>query len=227
MKIGLIIPDRGDRPCFMQNCNRLLFNQTVQPDEIYRVNEAPKSDAIDITYRYRKGYEWFRGRGFDLLFFIESDDYYSPTYIETALAAWNDAGQPDLFGQRSTEYYHIGIRKHFTFHHEQRSSAMSTLIKPDLDLTWPADSEPYTDVWLFSKMPYKLWQPDPLISVGIKGHEEGLAGGKCHTTDLSMYDIHGKPDLDMSWLKELVDPASFAFYFTFFSEGTTSRTRTS
>lgn len=222
MKIGVIVPDRGDRQRFMENCNRLLFNQTVQPDEIYRVNEAPRSGEKDITYRYRKGYEYFRGKGFDVLFLIENDDWYSTIYIEQQLAAWNDAGRPDLFGMRETEYYNIRHRAHFTFHHEQRSSAMSTLIKPDLNFTWCADNYEYTDVHLFSVLPYKLWLPDPLISIGIK-HDQGLCGGECHDDDKQMYRNR---DPEMKWLRERVDPVSFKFYSTFFSPASHSQNET-
>lgn len=212
MKIGVIIPDRGDRPRFMKHCNWLLSQQTIQPDEVYRVNETPRSDVCDITYRYRKGYEYFRNKGFDIIFLIENDDWYSPNYIEKQLATWKNAGKPDLFGMRETEYYHIKHFAHFTFHHEQRSSAMNTLIKPDLIFPWCDDDYEYTDVWLYSQLNYKLWLPESPICIGIK-HGTGMTGGKCHDDDLDMYRNR---DTDKSWLKNHTDSASFQFYSTFF-----------
>lgn len=159
MKIGLIIPTRGDRPQFRAHCQYLIEQQTVQPDEVFFVDEPPRSAAKDITYRYRIGYNHYRNRSFTVLFLWEEDDYYAPAYIEQQLSAWNDAGRPDLFGMRRTEYYHIGAFAHFTFHHEQRSSAMNTLIRPDLNFDWCPDNEEYTDIHLYRTLPYKLWLP--------------------------------------------------------------------
>lgn len=223
MKIGVIIPDRGDRPKFMNHCNWLLSQQTLQPDEVYIVNEPPRSENIDITYRYKKGYEYFRYKKMDVLFLWENDDWYSRDYISVMLAAWHSAERPKLFGQRSTEYYNIKTPSHFTFHHESRSSAMSTIIKPDLLFDWCIDSEPYTDVWLYSKLEYKLFQPRPLISIGIK-HGVGRLGGMCHGEDMEMYKKHGTLDSDYNWLRNIIDPVSFKFYSTFFSEGIISHT---
>lgn len=213
MKIAVLIPDRGDRPEFMHHALTLISSQTIQPDLVQVVNFPAESDEKDITKRYRIGYDSLRNQNLDAILLWENDDYYAPNYIETVISAWNDVGRPDLFGQRSTIYYHIGVLGHFTMRHEQRSSAMSTLIRPDLNFKWCPDSEPYTDMWLYTQLKYSLFQPETVISIGIK-HGIGLTGGGSHVTDLSRFTNppHGNPDPEMKWLREHVTPKSFEFY---------------
>lgn len=220
MRIGVIIPDRGDRPEFTKNCLRMLSEQTIRPRLISHVDAAhvPTSNLKDITKRYRIGYDMLRNAGLDVIFLIENDDYYAPNYIETQLNAWIEAGKPDLFGQRSTIYYHIKERGFFTMYHEQRSSAMSTLIKPDLNFDWCPDDQPFTDTWLYSQLKYKLWQPKTPISIGIK-HGVGMSGGGSHATELERFTKppFGTPDFNFKWLKSNVDPVSFEFYKNYFN----------
>lgn len=216
MKLAILIPHRNDRPRFLRHLNYLILNQTLQPDLVHYVDYPPESAKKDITQRYRRGYNDLRGSGFDAIFFMEVDDWYASTYIETTMTAWIDAGKPDIFGQMETEYYHISKRGHFTMDHQQRSSAMSTLIKPDLDIKWCADDNPYTDICLFDQLPYRLFLPSPRISIGIK-HGEGLTGGGMHIDGLERYLRN--PDPEMKWLKEQVDTISFEFYRDYFTLG--------
>ena len=80
--IGVIIPDRGDRPKFLENCLRMLKAQTMQPTIIEIVNDAPFSDEKDITLRYRLGYERLRNKEIEVIALIENDDWYAPDYLE-------------------------------------------------------------------------------------------------------------------------------------------------
>lgn len=203
MKIGVVIPDRGDRPEFLKNCMRMLAGQTVLPAMVVLVttpkspsrvrrdetkgdfekdsSQQPASSALrapspqvekgnsqqpasrfttvyvesvagvcDITKRYRTGYDLLRGKGLDVIAFIENDDWYAPDYLERMGEQWELAGRPDLFGTAYTIYYHIGLQAWLTMEHRRRASAMNTLIKPDLNITWCADSEPYTDIHLWT-----------------------------------------------------------------------------
>lgn len=217
MKIGAIIPDRGDRPLFTQHCIRMIQKQTVCPDPVIFINYHSESEACDITQRYRKGYSSMRGMGLDVIFFIENDDWYSPSYIETMLAAWIAAGKPDLFGTRETIYYHMKLFKRYTMHHEQRGPAMSTMIKPDLNFAWCADSDPYADNWLYTQLDYKLWKPEKPICMGMK-HGVGKTGGHAHTTKLEAYTemSTSADDADKKFLKETLDKESFDFYSNYF-----------
>lgn len=221
MNFGVIIPDRGDRPRFTAHCNYLLAQQSVRPEIVIHVNEAPTSPEKDITKRYKIGYNSLRGAGLDCIFLWENDDFYCATYFETMLAAWEQHGKPDLFGPRHTEYYNIRIFEHFTMRHEQRTSAMNTLIRPDLRFTWPPDNEPYFDSWLYERAEPRLsravFSPEKPICLGIK-HGVGLTGGNMHTDRLAHYQKHGSKDAAFGYLRSVVDPVSFEFYTKYFEK---------
>lgn len=213
MKVGVIIPTRGDRPELLANCLRMLKQQTLPPSAITIVNDKPLNDKCDITYRYRKGYDELRKRGLDVIVFIEDDDWYANDYIETICREWQAHGRPSLFGTTYTIYYHIKLFAQYTMHHHQRSSAMSTLIVPDMNFTWCRDDEAYTDIWLWEKIKdQKLFTPDKHICLGIK-HGTGLCGGRSHTTHLYRYQT---PDPQKEWLKNTIDQESFEFYSNYF-----------
>ncbi len=225
MKIGVIIPDRGDRPLFFEHCKYLLSIQTIQPTEIFYANDPPASKEKDITKRYRQGYDYFRNKNFDILFFMESDDWYNESYIGRMIQEWSIAGQPDLFGLTHTIYYHIKLQSYFTMHHTQRSSSMCTMIRPDMDFNWCQDSEPYTDshLWMVAKrndtnqpLTRAQFTPATPICLGIK-HGIGLTGGNMHTDRLFRYEQHGKKDVDMGFLRSVADEKSFIFYSEYFT----------
>lgn len=212
MKVGVIIPDRGDRPEFLKNCLRMMKAQTHKVDTLV-VDHPPESILADITQRYRMGYERMSvdakiiGEEYDILAFIENDDWYSPKYIETMLQGWEDHGKPDLFGTAYTIYFHLGLNKYLRAEHKQRSCSMNTFIKPRMNFVWPPDSEPYTDAWLwqipeFSK---RLWEPE-IISIAMK-HGVGKLGGRMHIDRLHRYVLDGT-----GFLEQYLDEESLTFY---------------
>lgn len=222
MKLGIIIPTRGDRPAFLDNCLRMLYEQEIKSPldvdmDVHIVAFPPKDNDVDITPRYKSGYDYFRGKGYDLLAFIEDDDWYSPIYLQTMLEQWEKAGKPDLFGTAKTMYYHIELKAYYIMEHHNRSSAMNTFIKPDMDFEWPVDLEPYLDLHLWNTIPNRaIWMPDKWYSVGCK-HGEGRTidggGHRIHDNDyVKLRYIH----LDNGFLKQTLDPVSFEFYDTYF-----------
>lgn len=232
IKIVVIIPTRGDREVFLQNCCRMLGEQTLKANYVKIIDYPSESNDKDITQRYRLGYDIISKMNcFDLIAFIEDDDYYAPDYLETMATEWLRAGNPDMMGTNSTIYYHVKLNKYFTFNHQRRSSAMNMLIKPGLNLKWPEDNYAFTDLHLWnmsdvyqnfipdaSRILKDLWikshlfQPDKIISIGIK-HGVGLCGGRNHIDRLERYD---KPDTDMAFLRANMDSESFKFYSTLF-----------
>jgi hypothetical protein len=229
VRVAVLIPDRGDRPTFLAQCLKMMERQTLRPVHIELVNDAPISDAVDITWRYRLGYERI-GASVDVIAFIENDDWYHPQYLERIVGAWLKVGQPDMLGLDHTVYYHIVERAWFTMHHHTRSSAMNTLIKPNLDIKWPLDMDPYTDAWLWTRECF-VPQMDVLTQlsqlniqwpmpgkaiigsnfewcIGIK-HGTGLCGGKNHTDNLHRYV---NKDAKGAWLKKVVGEEDAAFY---------------
>lgn len=207
-KIGIIIPDRGDRPEFLQQCRSYVARMIMYAIEADYINlcevtiqdYAPESAAVDITQRYKRGYNELRGKDLDCIFLIENDDWYCEDYIVQMLQAWEKANFPDMLGTDHTEYYHIKLRAHWTVKHLYRSSAMSTLIKPDLIFPWCPDHEPFTDVHLWNKVGKKsgvIFKPSKEICIGIK-HGTGLCGGGSHKDRLERYV---NKDHDLKWLK--------------------------
>ena len=212
--IGVIIPDRGDRPEFLANCLRMLKAQTIQPTIIEIVNDAPLSDEKDITWRYRLGYERLRNKGIEVISLIENDDWYAPNYLETMYNKWLELDKPELLGQGYTIYYHIKERAWFTMNHPERSSAMNTLIKPDLHFDWCVDNDPYTDLhlWLHAGLKGEIFTPKSHICLGIK-HGDGLCGGVNHVDALHRYTNF---DYKFWYLKSILDSESFNFYSKYF-----------
>lgn len=208
-KIGIIIPDRGDRPSFMEHCMRMLESQTLQPFIVSVVNYHPVNSDIDITARYRTGYDSLRNKGLDVIFLIENDDWYSDDYLETMYNGWLFHNKPDIFGCTYTVYYHLNLKRHFTFHHIDRSSAMNTMLRPDMQFEWCKDSDPYTDMHLWTTLKGITWNPGRIICMGMK-HGIGKCGGYMHISRLHRFDT-----ADDGLLQKTVDANSLAFYNTF------------
>jgi glycosyltransferase involved in cell wall biosynthesis len=216
MRIGVVIPTRGDRPEFLQNCLRMLSQQTLQPLCCLVVDEKviPPSETYDITPRYRHGYnELSRFKYLDVIAFMEDDDYYAPNYLEIMSKAWAMHGCPELFGPRYTIYYHLKLKKYFRMYHDQRASAMATWIKPGLNFTWPLDNDPFTDQWLWLREYIGIkekvtFDPGRIACFGIK-HGMTMTGGNNHINHLHRYV---NDDERMDWLDANTDWESFEFY---------------
>ncbi len=215
MKIGVVCPDRGDRPKFLKNFRRMLKAQTLEPHEVLIVGTDEvrvSDDKPDITKRYRYGYDYMSKKGVDLIAFMENDDWYGQDYLQVMVDNWVNHGKPDIFGTAYTIYYNINLNQWFTFNHLRRSSAMSTLIKPNLNFPWCIDSEPYTDIHLWHHIQNKAtFKPSKHICIGIK-HGEGMCGGRHHTDRLNRYE--NKNGLDL--LRKTMDKESFIFYTNYF-----------
>lgn len=208
-KIAVIVPDRGDRPDFLEHCKRMIESQSLQPNYVIIFDYPPLSDKCDITERYRTAYHSLDGMDFDCVFFMENDDWYNQHYIMDMVNAWISHGRPDLFGIGYTYYYHIGINKYARFDHPRRASMMNTLMKPDLKFEWCPDEYPYTDAWLWNKIENrKTFSPEKPISLGIK-HGIGKSGGEYHRTKLERYNLD---DTSGEFLSSIVDQDSFLFY---------------
>lgn len=187
VRIGVICPTRGDRPKFLEQFKKYLDRQTLKPEIVEIVDFPPTDEDVDVTKRYRYGYDKLRGKGLDVIAFMEDDELYMPEYLEVMVQGWVNAGRPKMFGLDYTIYYHLFIGKSFTFKHDKRSSAMSTLIRPDMDFEWCADDYAYTDSFLWKSVGGKLFNPRKTIVVGIK-HGLGRTAGRWHDCNLERYN---------------------------------------
>lgn len=210
LKIGIIIPDRGDRPLFLAQCKKMINNQTLQPTEVYIIDYKPISKEVDITPRYRKGYEIACNDGMDVVLFMENDDFYSPIYIETMIKEWLKVSKPDIFGIGYTYYYHLRLKKYRKFVHPRRASMMNTLLKCGLFVQYPSYNDPYTDIALWKQFKSYTFSPETPISLGIK-HGVGLNGGHFHNDKLDRYECN---DFNFEFLKSVTGP-EFEFYYNF------------
>jgi hypothetical protein len=209
MNVAIIIPDRNDRPRFTEHCLKMMNNQSLKPAQIIHVNQKPESEKPDLSYRYRLGYSLV-GKNIDLIALIENDDWYSETYLEDSVNFWIQLGKPDIIGRTITQYYNIAVKGYFNMNHTNRSSAMNTLLKPRLNISWPPNHEVYTDLHLWYNQPHlsKVIIDQPLNCLGIK-HGIGLCGGKNHTTYLNRFV---NKDVNFSYLASVVDDESLQFY---------------
>jgi len=218
-RIGILIPTRGDRPAFMQNCLRMIENQTLQPTEIEVIDDAPNNDEVDISWRYRIGYERLSKKNIDLIAFMEDDDWYHPAYLEVMAMQWEQNGRPLLLGHTYTIYYHLKLKRYFFFNHSTRSSAMNTCMRPNIpNIPWPVDIDPYTDIHLWTKVGENasdrvVFKPHQHICIGMK-HAQGKTGGFFHDKEMDRWNL---PDTfaDNGFLESViapVDPIGYDFY---------------
>lgn len=211
MVVGVIIPDRNDRPKFLNHLFWMLERQTTKPDFVELVNYEPISAVPDLVPRIRQGFNSLKAKGCDVVLIMENDDYYSEDYIETMLTFWILNGKPDLFGTNSTIYYHVGRREFRTLRHEGRASLMNTLINTKSEMVYPEDSEVYLDMFIWKRMKGISFDPRRVISVGIK-HGVGLCGGNGHN-GMKFTDR----DYSLDFLSSVVDKESAKFYKQFYN----------
>jgi len=210
MRIGAVIPTRGDRPEFIDKCKTMQAYQTMKIDVVEFIDFIPVSDKKDITKRYRIGLEKIKN-SCDVVFLWEDDDYYSPDYIELMVKGWLGCGEPSLFGYSVTVYYHLKSKRYSVIKHPGRASAMNTMIKTtDIDkIKWPPDDGPFLDIrlWKCLNGVTQPCEPEHLPCIGIK-HGIGVSGGIGHKENWGGYTVN---DADMSMLSRATQDM-FLFY---------------
>lgn len=195
MKIGIIIPDRCDRPKMTDNIWWQISQQKgVDKMVIAHINYPPRHEGYDITERYIEGYNKLRGQNIDMIACIENDDWYHPEYLITMFNEYERLRRPDIFGIEYTYYYHLKIKFYFKYLHAGRASMMCTCLKPDIEFNWPAPNVRFVDMWLWThheKWPVKtkVWNPEKVLAIGMKGHGEGKFGGTGHDNKMYRYVI--------------------------------------
>ena len=206
MKIGVLIPDRGDRPKLTKHCFKMIERQTLKPDHIEHVNHTPKSNDYDLTERVRIGFDHLISNGCDCVLVMENDDFYSKHYIEEMVSGWIQNGKPELFGYNSTTYYHIFKKQYNILSHPNRASLMNTLISCSVSIEWPADNFVFLDLELWKQLDGVSVSDDKNLCTGMK-HGVGLCGGRGHHQMQ-----YPNQDGDSSFLRSIVDEYSFNFY---------------
>ena len=205
MKVGVIIPDRGDRPELLNHCLQMMRNQTRKPDVIEVVNYKSKSEDYDLTQRVRNGFDKLK-KECDCVLIVENDDWYSCDYINIMINAWDDMARPDLLGTAYTYYYHVFKQVYRKIEHPRRASLMNTLINCTANIEWCADNDVFLDLHLWKGLAGITITPTIPISIGIK-HGIGLCGGSGHN-DMR----YENKDINYKFLSEIVDEDSLNLY---------------
>lgn len=206
MRVGCIIPDRGDRNDFLAHCHTMLKNQSFTDYKIWSFDYPAKSKEPDLTQRVRRMYEQ-ASRYCDIVFIIENDDWYARHFLSVMLIAYQAADCPDIFGIGETYYYHLKINKWLKWIHSNRASLFCTILKCGLNINWPADNSMHLDISLWKQLKGETFKPNNIIALGMK-HGEGMCGGRGHR-DIEIYDNN---DPQREFLKSIVDEKSFELY---------------
>ena len=206
VRIGVLIPTRGDRPQLLAQAMKLLKAQTLQPTEICVYDPKPKSKSSDLAYRYYYGLRHLFNLGVDLVICWEDDDWYSPQYIEYIVSEWERNGKPDLIGIKNTTYYNITNQKYTLVNTRKTASMMCTAVtEKALAIIDPSSTSIYLDQLIWTKMKGILLTPEKIMCVGIK-HGQGVCGGCGHDPKWSGYD---NQDEGFKYLSELIGATTF------------------
>lgn len=204
-KFCTITPTR-DRPKMLQFCRAQLELMTIHPQSKYFINYNPTDSQPDLIRRVRSGIELAQRDGIDIVYIIEDDDCMPADYFELM-----DIGDNDFIGSDSTYYYNIKNKTWRYQQHPGRSSLFCTGFRISAleNFRWPADHNLFLDIalWDFARdtrKKVKLMSDNPCT--GIKGHGEGMHGGKAHKQVLE-----NKDNEDMDWLANRTDDFQFKF----------------
>jgi hypothetical protein len=192
IKIGVVIPTIKGRELFLNNCLRMLANQTFQPHYTTLIDYDLKQNFVDLALRYRIGFmECFQFQNCDVVLCIEDDDWYSKDYIQTMINEWAKANKPGIFGVGETYYYHIFAQKYLRLAHSNRASMFSTLVTNEVLKVSIDYKDPYLDVYLWKTLRGATFIPRSPIAIGIK-HGIGAVGGGAHQVDSKHYQTQDK-----------------------------------
>jgi len=207
MKIGTVTPTLGNRPKFINFLKSRLERQTRKADYSVFVDYENTTGEVDIKERFVKGISECFDNGCDLVIMIEDDDYYPLTYIEEMTSAWEQLGKPNLFGVKTTTYYHIESNR-FVNMAPAHCSAFCSAVSKGANYSVGESGSPYYDI--------ALWKANKGVQVdimhpplGIK-HGQGVCGGVGHNPNAPLYQKN--TDKSLTLLRQRVDAEAFDFY---------------
>lgn len=152
MKVSLLTPT-GNRPEAFALCERWMAQQTYKPDFWIVVDDGVEPTPVsDPFIKYiRAPIPWQPGQNTqksnlqegtkhylmgDVVFIIEDDDYYAPTYLEDMLGMLSTQKQkesinrgyvyPSLIGSARARYYHLRTRTYRVMGNTHHASLAQT-----------------------------------------------------------------------------------------------------
>lgn len=208
-KIGIVIPTcSAERKPFLEFVLKRMNDQTMRPDHIAVINFPKQGKMPDLTLRYKMGIKECIDHGCSFILFIEDDDYYPITYIESMYNLWLDNNRPKIIGCSKTIYYHLFTKGWQILNTSTHASAHGTAVSKDVNYMTCRNDTIYFDIelWKENRNDSKLiYFPDHCISIK---HGIGACGGGGHnrktykTFDNDLYEK----------LQSLLDKEGFEFY---------------
>lgn len=205
MSVALLTTTRNDRPKMLEHCREQVKRFTAHYDQHIIVNYEPTGKGFDLTERVYKGFKTAEAQGIDWIVMVEDDDAYKADYLHKLMLKFDTS---DFIGCEFTYYYNIKLRTWERLYHPNRSSLFTTAFRVSAmkNFNWKLAHKLFLDIdiWRYARG-HRVTFTDA-GAVGIKGHGEGLAGGKGHVMKLK------NQDPDLLWLAGKVDKESLEFY---------------
>jgi hypothetical protein len=201
--IAIVIPtcDEARKP-FLNYLESRIAQQTIRVNHYVKV-DYPNEGGIDLSARYKQGIKKAIELGATFILLFEDDDYYPLNYVENMYKAWVKSGKPDIIGHKETIDYNIMISRYRKIVRSNfcscRCTAVSNKVKYDIcpDNVVTYDGE----LWKANKGAMVIVEPAP---IGIK-HNIGMTGKRKQS-------VCTIPDVNNTYLKQIVDKESFEFY---------------
>lgn len=184
--IGLVMPDRGDRPEFFERAQQYIKRQSWKPDQVEIVNEDLGIEGIDLVYRYELGFKRLFEKDCTVVVCMESDDWYHPDCIKTLCQEWEKADRPAMLGIDSSIYYNIMDQRYYKFGHPGRASMNSMLVTSEVLKHKYNYKDPYLDFRLWQSIGGKTFHAATDLVIGIK-HGQGMVAGSGHKLNWEKY----------------------------------------
>jgi hypothetical protein len=149
--------------------------QAMKPDE-HIVMDGEET----LKEKYRKGLEELKSK-FDLIFFMEDDDYYPANYIEKMIELYGWAGEPEVFGIGETWFYHPEFKAYWHYKNQENNScAFTTCVRADAvdKIDWSQVDDVFVDAGLWRQLGGQTVTFGKPFAIGIKhGRGKCLASG--------------------------------------------------
>ena len=224
-EVAVVVPTRGDRSHFMDQCRRMIHRQTHQPAAVYIVDRAPTKATKDQRERVIEGVARAKEAGLHRVLIMEDDDYYRKDYIETMRYLWPP--NVDLVGSDFYSLYHLPTGKRATYSGDQLSKSTGVRGSP-LHATgftiecWDrflasgylgTRNNLDDDLWAWANdtnVVRKLFEIPNLV-ISMK-HNVGMCAGGRHAETTWEARTYIQDDEKRSWLSEHTDPEFHDFY---------------
>ena len=208
----------GPKPLVLPNNPRLLSPRLRRQHTIAEVQrlKQPKGGWVSIYKNLQAAIPLIRG---DKILFIEDDEYYAPTYVETMCKLLDEH---ELVGIKYSRYYHLGSGGHKIFTSQAHASLAQTAFRSSFLPTFNAFlghniCGEFLDVRLWTQsysMPGRtidrltthcrgyLFFDEPPIYVGMKGMPGRGGYGVGHKTQIYRQYDDANRTLLRHWIPE-------------------------